>query len=62
MAATFCSCRPRNLSCCLGRRSLAILQARIRNSDLAPDWLRIGTDILNNTTPPPTFNMTFSLL
>src|SRR5215467_6608007 len=32
------------------------LQAWIRNSDLAPDWLRIGTDIINNTTPPPTFN------
>jgi hypothetical protein len=37
------------------------LQAWIRNSDLAPDWLRIGTDIINDTTPPPTFNMTFSL-
>ena len=37
------------------------LQAWIRNSDLAPDWLRIGTDIINNTTPPPTFNMTYSL-
>ena len=37
------------------------LQAWIRNSDLVPDWLRIGTDIINNTTPPPTFNMTFSL-
>ncbi len=29
------------------------LQAWIRNSDLAPDWLRIGTDIINSTTPPP---------
>jgi hypothetical protein len=28
---------------------------------LSPDWLRIGTDIINDTTPPPTFNMTFSL-
>ena len=37
------------------------LQAWIRNSNLKPDWLRIGTDIINNTTPPPTFNMTFSL-
>jgi hypothetical protein len=37
------------------------LQAWIRNSNLAPDWLRIGTDIINNTIPPPTFNMTFSL-
>jgi hypothetical protein len=36
------------------------LQAWIRNSDLAPDWLRIGTDIIGGTTPP-TFNMTFSL-
>ena len=34
------------------------LQAWIRNSDLAPDWLRIGTDIIGGTT----FNMTFSLL
>ena len=36
------------------------LQAWIRNSDLAPDWLRIGTDIIGGTTPP-TFSMTFSL-
>ena len=36
------------------------LQAWIRNSDLAPDWLRIGTDIIGGT-PAPTFNMTFSL-
>jgi len=35
-------------------------QAWIRNSDLAPDWLRIGTDIIDGATPP-TFNMTFSL-
>ena len=34
------------------------LQAWIRNSDLAPDWLRIGTDIIG---PPQTFNETFSL-
>jgi hypothetical protein len=27
---------------------------------LAPDWLRIGTDIIGGATPP-TFNMTFSL-
>lgn len=37
------------------------LQAWIRNSSLAPDWLRIGTDIIDSTTPAPTFNMTFSL-
>jgi len=36
------------------------LQAWIRNSDLAPDWLRIGTDIIGGA-PSPTFNMTFSL-
>ena len=37
------------------------LQAWIRNSNLAPDWLRIGTDIVGGATPP-TFNMTFSLV
>jgi hypothetical protein len=36
------------------------LQAWIRNSDLKPDWLRIGTDIIDGN-PAPTFNMTFSL-
>jgi hypothetical protein len=36
------------------------LQAWTRNSNLSPDWLRIGTDIVGGTTPP-TFNMTFSL-
>jgi hypothetical protein len=33
------------------------LQAWIRNANLAPDWLRIGTDIIGGVT----FNMTFSL-
>jgi len=39
------------------------LQAWIRSSRLAPDWLRIGTDIIGGDTPAatPTFNMTFSL-
>ena len=40
------------------------LQAWIRNTDLAPDWLRIGTDIIGPATAgatPPTFNMAFSL-
>jgi hypothetical protein len=37
------------------------LQAWIRNSALAPDWLRIGTDIIDGATPVPTFNMAFSL-
>jgi len=36
------------------------LQAWIRNSDLKPDWLRLGTDIIDGVTPP-TFSMTFSL-
>jgi len=36
------------------------LQAWIRNSNLTPDWLRIGTDIVGGATAP-TFNMTFSL-
>lgn len=43
-----------------GTPFLGDLQAWIRNSALAPDWLRIGTDIIGGTTPP-TFNMTFSL-
>src|SRR5215472_4852764 len=33
-------------------------QAWIRNSNLKPDWLRIGKDIVGGTT---TFNMSFSL-
>jgi hypothetical protein len=36
------------------------LQSWIRNENLAPDWLRIGTDIVGGTTPP-TFNAAFSL-
>jgi hypothetical protein len=36
------------------------LQAWIRNTSLKPDWLRIGTDIIDDS-PAPTFNMTFSL-
>jgi hypothetical protein len=38
------------------------LQAWIRNDHLAPDWLRIGTDIIDAAgANGPTFNMTFSL-
>jgi len=40
------------------------LQAWIRNTGLKPDWLRIGSDIINGNPPtffPATFNMTFSL-
>jgi len=36
------------------------LQAWIRNSNLDPDWLRVGTDIAGGTTPP-TFNGAFTL-
>lgn len=36
------------------------LQSWIRNEAIAPDWLRIGTDIVGGT-PAPTFNQAFSL-
>jgi hypothetical protein len=36
------------------------LQAWIRNENLAPDWLRVGMDIVGGN-PAPTFNATFSL-
>jgi hypothetical protein len=36
------------------------LQAWIRNSNLDPDWLRIGTDIVGGS-PAPTFNGAFTL-
>ncbi len=36
------------------------LQAWIRNTNLSPDWLRIGGDIIGGN-PAPAFNMTFSL-
>jgi hypothetical protein len=36
------------------------LQAWIRNEDLVPDWLRVGTDIVGGS-PAPTFNGTFTL-
>jgi hypothetical protein len=36
------------------------LQAWTRDEMLAPDWLRVGTDIVGGS-PAPTFNMTFSL-
>lgn len=36
------------------------LQSWIRDANLDPDWLRIGTDIIGGATPP-TFNGTFSL-
>ena len=42
-----------------GTPFLPDLQAWIRNSSLKPDWLRIGTDIIDGV--PPTFNMTFSI-
>jgi hypothetical protein len=36
------------------------LQTWIRDEDLDPDWLRVGTDIVGGTTPP-TFNAAFAL-
>jgi hypothetical protein len=36
------------------------LQEWIRNENLAPDWLRVGTDIVGGN-PAPTFNASFSL-
>jgi hypothetical protein len=36
------------------------LQTWIRNENLAPDWLRVGTDIVGGA-PAPTFNMAFTL-
>jgi hypothetical protein len=36
------------------------LQSWIRNENLAPDWLRIGSDIVGGT-PAPTFNAAFTL-
>ena len=38
------------------------LQSWIRNENLAPDWLRIGTDIVGGGATAPTFNATFSLV
>jgi hypothetical protein len=43
-----------------GTPFLGDLQSWIRNSDLAPDWLRIGTDIIGGS-PARTFNKAFSL-
>src|SRR5262249_6585875 len=39
------------------------LQAWTRDAMLDPDWLRVGTDIVDNipTPPAPTFNTAFSL-
>jgi hypothetical protein len=36
------------------------LQAWVRNANLDPDWLRVGTDIVGGATPP-TFNLAFTL-
>jgi hypothetical protein len=37
------------------------LQAWIRNDALQPDWLRVGTDIVDGAAPVPMFNGTFTL-
>jgi hypothetical protein len=36
------------------------LQTWIRNEDLQPDWLRVGTDVVGGS-PAPTFNAAFTL-
>jgi PEP-CTERM motif len=36
------------------------LQTWVRNGNLAPDWLRVGTDIVGGASPPR-FNASFSL-
>ena len=38
------------------------LQAWTRNGALAPDWLRIGTDIIGPNQDPATYNMAFRLV
>jgi hypothetical protein len=54
---------PRNPIVAPGTPFMPDLQAWIRNSRLAPDWVRIGSDIIGGATPAttPTFNMTYSL-
>jgi hypothetical protein len=37
------------------------LQTWIRDENLAPDWLRVGTDVIGGS-PAPTFNAAFSLV
>jgi hypothetical protein len=44
-----------------GTPFLPDLQSWIRNENLAPDWLRIGSDIVGTPQTGPTFNATFSL-
>ena len=43
-----------------GTPFLPDLQSWIRNEALQPDWLRIGTDIVDGSAAP-TFNASFSL-
>jgi hypothetical protein len=43
-----------------GTPLLVDLQAWIRDANLAPDWLRIGTDIIGGA-PAPTYNLAFSI-
>jgi hypothetical protein len=43
-----------------GTPILPDLQSWIRNENIAPDWLRVGTDIIGGD-PAPTFNASFSV-
>jgi hypothetical protein len=51
---------PRPIVAPAGTPFMPDLQGWIRNANLSPDWIRIGTDIIDGATPP-TFNMAFSL-
>ncbi|AHG91919.1 PEP motif putative anchor domain protein [Gemmatirosa kalamazoonensis] len=47
-----------------GTPFLPDLQTWIRNANLDPDWLRVGTDVIGAPStggPPPTFNAAFTL-
>ena len=37
------------------------LQAWVRNANLDPDWLRVGTDIVGGGVTAPTYNLAFTL-
>jgi len=51
---------PKPVSAAEGTPFLPDLQTWIRDGNLDPDWLRIGTDIVGGA-PAPTFNASFSL-
>ena len=58
--ATFYICRRQDRLCRPEIHLWWICRCGSATPTLAPDWLRIGTDIVGGATPP-TFSMTFSL-